>query len=132
MAVFCTNMTWNAYNNFGGRSNYINQRELLPTPTVSSRGELERYTKPGTWPFDGFGAPLSFDRPEPGSFVPEDAKITDSIEGRLACFNAPGETASGRSGANGKLSRRRNRVSENTGKSRRSLAKLFTSFSVSS
>lgn len=91
IAVFTTNMTWNAYNGFGGRSNYVNQRELLPTPTIHARAELERYTKPGTWPFEDWAAPLSFDRPEPGSFVPENASITDTIEGRLACFNAPGE-----------------------------------------
>src|SRR5205085_589988 len=28
IAVLTSNITWNAYNNFGGRSNYINQREL--------------------------------------------------------------------------------------------------------
>jgi hypothetical protein len=91
VAVLTSNITWNAYNNFGGRSNYINQRELLPQPTIDARSDLERYTKPGTWPFEVHGAPLSFDRPEPGNFIPEDARITDLIEGRLACFNAPGE-----------------------------------------
>lgn len=91
VAVLTSNITWNAYNNFGGRSNYINQRELLPTPTVYARTDLERYTRPGTWPFEVSGAPLSFDRPEPANFVPEDAQITDPIEGRLACCYAPGE-----------------------------------------
>jgi N,N-dimethylformamidase len=91
IAVLTSNLTWNAYNNFGGRSNYVNQGELLPAPTVYARSDLERYTKPGTWPFEVHGAPLSFDRPEPGNLVPEDARITDIIEGRLACFYAPGE-----------------------------------------
>jgi N,N-dimethylformamidase len=91
VAVLTSNITWNAYNNFGGRSNYVNQRELLPAPTVYARTDLERYTHPGTWPFEEWGAPLSFDRPEPANLVPEDAQITDTIEGRLACCYAPGE-----------------------------------------
>lgn len=91
IAVLTSNVTWNAYNSYGGRSNYVNQRELLSTPTVCARTDLERYTRPGTWPFDEYGAPLSFDRPEPANFVPEAARITDSIEGRLACAYAPGE-----------------------------------------
>ena len=91
VAVLTSNVTWNAYNSFGGRSNYVNQRELLPTPTVHARADLERYTRPGTWPFEEYGAPISFDRPEPANFVPEQAQITDTIEGRLACAYAPGE-----------------------------------------
>jgi hypothetical protein len=91
VAVLTSNVTWNAYNSFGGRSNYVNQRELLPRPTVYARTDLERYTRPGTWPFEEYGAPLSFDRPEPANFVPEDTQITDTIEGRLACAYAPGE-----------------------------------------
>ena len=91
VAVLTSNITWNAYNSFGGRSNYVNQRELLPTPTVYARTDLERYLKPGTWPFEVSGAPLSFDRPEPANVMPEDARITDVIEGRLACCYAPGE-----------------------------------------
>ncbi|MBI3865754.1 MAG: carboxypeptidase regulatory-like domain-containing protein [Planctomycetia bacterium] len=91
VAVLTSNATWNAYNSFGGRSNYVNQRELLAEPTAYARTDLERYTRPGLWPFEDYGAPLSFDRPEPANFVPEEARITDSIEGRLACANAPGE-----------------------------------------
>src|SRR5262249_38321854 len=37
VAVLASNLTWNAYNNFGGRSNYIHADELPPTPTVNSR-----------------------------------------------------------------------------------------------
>lgn len=91
IAVLTSNITWNAYNSFGGRSNYVNQRELLPTPTVYARTDLERYTRPGVWPFEDWAAPLSFERPEPANFVPENASITDVIEGRLACCYAPGE-----------------------------------------
>lgn len=91
VAVLTSNATWNAYNSFGGRSNYVNQRELPPQPTVYTRTDLERYTHPGHWPFEEYGAPLSFDRPEPANLVPEDAQITDPVEGRLACAFAPGE-----------------------------------------
>jgi hypothetical protein len=91
IAVLTSNITWNAYNSFGGRSNYVNQRELLPAPTVYARTDLERYTHPGTWPFEEYGAPLSFDRPEPANVLAEDARITDTLHGRLACCYAPGE-----------------------------------------
>lgn len=91
VAVLTSNITWNAYNSFGGRSNYVNQRELLPEPTVYARTDLERYTRPGTWPFDDWAAPLSFDRPEPANCMPASARITDPVEGRLACCFAPGE-----------------------------------------
>ena len=37
LAVLASNITWNAYNSFGGRSNYIHADELPPTPTVNSR-----------------------------------------------------------------------------------------------
>ena len=41
VAVLASNITWNAYNNFGGRSNYIHADELPPTPTVNARPELK-------------------------------------------------------------------------------------------
>src|SRR5580698_3349396 len=37
IAVLASNITWNAYNNFGGRSNYIHADELPLAPTVNSR-----------------------------------------------------------------------------------------------
>ncbi len=66
IAVLASNITWNAYNNFGGRSNYINPDRLPATPTVNARLELKRYTDPDavTYDTDDY-APLSFDRPEP-------------------------------------------------------------------
>ena len=91
ICVLTSNVTWNAYNSFGGRSNYVNQRALLSRPTVHARTDLERYTAPGTWPFELRGAPLSFDRPEPANCVPEGTRITDVIHGRLECCYAPGE-----------------------------------------
>lgn len=91
VAVLLSNVTQNAYNPFGGRSNYVNQRELLPTPTVYSRTDLERYTSSNVWPFEEWGAPISFDRPEPAASIPEGAQLTDTIEGRLACAYAGGD-----------------------------------------
>jgi N,N-dimethylformamidase len=92
IAVLASNITWNAYNNFGGRSNYIHADRLPPTPTVNARLELSRYNDPefGTWNSVAY-APLSFDRPEPINHVGEHVQITDPIEGRAACHVAPAE-----------------------------------------
>jgi hypothetical protein len=92
IAVLASNITWNAYNNFGGRSNYINPDQLPATPTVNSRLELKRYTDPDnvTYDTDDY-APLSFDRPEPINHIDLATKITDPIEGRAACHIAPAE-----------------------------------------
>ena len=91
IAVLTSNITWNAYNNYGGRSNYFNQDGLREKPLVYSRQEIERYTAPGLWPYEVTSAPLSFERPEIPSSVPEQAKITDSIAGRMQSAFAPGE-----------------------------------------
>jgi N,N-dimethylformamidase len=92
MAVLACNITWNAYNNFGGRSNYINAEGLPPTPVVNSRLELGRYVdaEHQTWGFADY-APLSFERPEPINDVRLGENITDPIEGRSACHVAPAE-----------------------------------------
>ncbi|MFO1020645.1 MAG: carboxypeptidase-like regulatory domain-containing protein [Planctomycetales bacterium] len=92
VAVILANITWNAYNNFGGRSNYINADRLLSVPTVNSRQDLPRYSGPdantySSWTYD----PLSFDRPEIINHVPETDQVTDPIEGRTACHLAPAE-----------------------------------------
>jgi N,N-dimethylformamidase len=90
----CTN-TWNAYNNFGGRSNYVNADRLPDAPIVNARLELARYQDPlpfGVWrPRDGEYAPLSFDRPEPHNHLLESAEVTDPVPGRVQCGQAPGE-----------------------------------------
>jgi N,N-dimethylformamidase len=91
IAVLTSNCTWNAYNNFGGRSNYVNQDGLPPEPTVHARQELKRFTQPGLWPFEVTAPPLSFDRPERFNCVPEDARITDPVAGRLESAMAPAE-----------------------------------------
>jgi hypothetical protein len=92
VAVLASNITWNAYNNFGGRSNYINPNALPPTPTVNARQELRRYTDPDniTYAVEDY-APLSFDRPEPISHIDPGERITDPIEGRAACHLASAE-----------------------------------------
>jgi N,N-dimethylformamidase len=92
VAVLASNITWNAYNNFGGRSNYIHPDRLPPTPTVNARLELRRYTDPAHLNYDKEDYdPLSFERPEPINHVPENVEVTDPIEGRAACHLAPAE-----------------------------------------
>ncbi len=92
LAVLASNITWNAYNSFGGRSNYINPDRLPERPTVNARLELQRYTDPDsvTYSADVY-APLSFDRPEPINHIDLAEQITDPIEGRAACHIAPAE-----------------------------------------
>ena len=92
IAVLAADMTWNAYNNFGGRSNYIHPDRLPAVPTLNARLELSRYTDPehvnyGCTEYD----PLSFDRPELINCIPEDEHILNPIEGRAACHIAPAE-----------------------------------------
>jgi hypothetical protein len=92
MAVLASNINWNAYNNFGGRSNYIHADEFPPTPTVNSRQELKRYQDAShqTWGCDAY-EPLSFERPEPINHIDPHEQITDPIEGRAANHVAPAE-----------------------------------------
>jgi hypothetical protein len=92
LAVLASNITWNAYNPFGGRSNYIHADQLPPTPTINSRCELRRYQDAdyGTWGCPQY-APLSFERPEPFCHIDFDDAIGDPIEGRQACHLAPAE-----------------------------------------
>lgn len=92
IAVLLSNITWNSYNNFGGRSNYIHADELPPTPTINARQELKRYIddRHQTWGCPGY-LPLSFDRPEPINHIDLAEQITDPIEGRAACHIAPAE-----------------------------------------
>ncbi len=92
VAVLASNITWNAYNNFGGRSNYIHPDRLPPTPTANARMELKRYIDPDHINYDTDDyAPLSFDRPEPFCAVGPLEQPTDPIEGRQACHLAPAE-----------------------------------------
>ncbi|MCB0109427.1 MAG: hypothetical protein KDE53_26075, partial [Caldilineaceae bacterium] len=92
IAVLASNITWNAYNNFGGRSNYISPVRLPPVPTVNARMDLKRYTDPNHLNYDAdHYDPLSFDRPEPINTVPEATQLTDPITGRAPNHIAPAE-----------------------------------------
>lgn len=95
IAVIAATNTWNAYNNFGGRSNYINATGLPDRPVVNARQEMRRYAQSGSFnewsPPDGDYLPLSFERPEPGNQVRRDEEATDPIRGRSECHLAPAE-----------------------------------------
>ncbi len=92
IAVLASNITWNAYNNFGGRSNYIHADAFPPTPTINARQELKRYQDVNhqTWGCEAY-APLSFERPEPINHIDPATKITDPITGRAGNHIAPAE-----------------------------------------
>jgi hypothetical protein len=93
IAVLASTNTWNAYNHFGGRSNYILASRMIDAPIVNSKTDLPRYklTQYGEWKTAAEFAPLSFDRPEPVNVVPEGDQCGDPIEGRQPCHLAPAE-----------------------------------------
>jgi hypothetical protein len=98
IAVLASTNTWNAYNNFGGRSNYVNPEGLPASPTVNARLDLGRYTgTKSVWTqSDHLFKPLSFDRPEPGNDIFDNhpwgsSSIEDPIQGRIQCGQTPGE-----------------------------------------
>jgi N,N-dimethylformamidase len=93
IAVLASTNTWNAYNAFGGRSNYIMAAKMIDEPIVNAKSDLARYklSDYGEWKSARHFQPLSFDRPEPYNHVPEDVQCADPIEGRQACHLAPAE-----------------------------------------
>lgn len=94
VAVVLSTNTWNAYNLFGGRSNYVNTPWLPDRPVVNARQDLHRFDSSAmsAWGHpDEVYQPLSFERPEPGNVVPRDARPEDPIPGRLASSLAPAE-----------------------------------------
>ncbi|MCA9038972.1 MAG: carboxypeptidase regulatory-like domain-containing protein [Planctomycetaceae bacterium] len=95
IVVLASTNTWLAYNNFGGRSNYINSTRLPDEPSINVRQDLLRFTKAGSFNSWGFPdedyLPLSFERPEPGNCVRMEEEVTDPIEGRLPSSLAPAE-----------------------------------------
>jgi N,N-dimethylformamidase len=93
VAVLASTNTWNAYNPFGGRSNYVLAARVTDEPVVNSLSDLPRYqlAEYGEWKSNSDFAPLSFDRPEPYNHVPEGVGCRDPIEGRQACHLAPAE-----------------------------------------
>lgn len=92
VAVLLGDITWNAYNTFGGRSNYLHAAGLPGTPDVNRRQTLPRYTTLGheEWGHDTY-PPLSFDRPEPENQIPLEEDIDDPIGWRDACSLAAAE-----------------------------------------
>lgn len=93
IAVLANTNTWNAYNPFGGRSNYFQAARMTDRPIVNARQDLARYNLPdyGEWKIATGYEPLSFERPNPANFVPENEVVTDPIEGRQSCHLAPAE-----------------------------------------
>jgi len=93
IAVLASTNTWNAYNPFGGRSNYIMAARMIDEPIVNALSDLPRYklSDYGEWKSNADFAPLSFDRPEPYNYVPDGVECGDPIEGRQACHLAPAE-----------------------------------------
>jgi hypothetical protein len=94
IAVVAGTNSWNAYNNWGGRSNYVNASGLPEEPVVYSRQDLKRYQEgPFTeWlPGDDEFPPLSFERPELFNSPYPDEGTADAIKGRLQSSMAPGE-----------------------------------------
>jgi len=92
LAVLASTNTWNAYNPFGGRSNYCMASRMLDEPIVNAKIDLPRYrlAQYGEWEADDF-APLSFDRPEPFNQVTEHEEAEHPIEGRMPCALAAAE-----------------------------------------
>lgn len=94
IAVLAGTNSWNAYNNWGGRSNYVNTKGLPAGPTVYARQDLPRYQDgPFTeWhPQDHEFLPLSFERPELFNSPFPDEAAADPVKGRLQSSMAPGE-----------------------------------------
>lgn len=93
VAVLASTNTWNAYNAFGGRSNYINADGLPPRPTVNARQDLARYVHGNEATHAAPNRrypPLSFDRPEPACRIDPHADAGDPAPGRVASSLAPG------------------------------------------
>ncbi|MGH3385617.1 MAG: N,N-dimethylformamidase beta subunit family domain-containing protein [Nocardioidaceae bacterium] len=92
IAVLASDLTWNAYNSFGGRSNYVYAESLPPLPDVDRRVSMPRYRERGheEWRSSTY-PPLTFDRPEPGNQVAVGEQVTDPILRRDACALAAAE-----------------------------------------
>lgn len=94
VAVLAPTNTWNAYNKFGGRSNYINANQLPPTPTVFARTDVGRYVNTllseHDWP-NGEYAPVSFKRPDPLNNIGLGEQPDDPLRGRTQCGLAAAE-----------------------------------------
>lgn len=96
VAVLSATNTWNAYNGFGGRSNYVQAKSLPKTPIVHPGDDLDIHQQKG-----GLGdvtlhenhkyCPLSFERPCAFNQVPRESELTDPIRGWAESHTAPAE-----------------------------------------
>ena len=92
LAVLASDINWNAYNSFGGRSNYINADCLPDVPIVNSRLQLKRYTEFEHRTYDTNDyLPLSLHRPDPYNHIDLDEQLLDPIAGRQGCHMAAAE-----------------------------------------
>ncbi len=92
IAVVAATNTWNAYNSFGGRSNYVNTTGLPDRPVIEPRRELDRFQQADTWSAaDEEYEPLSFERPCPFNSISPERSATDPIRGKEAAHTAPAE-----------------------------------------
>ena len=81
IAVLTSNICWNAYNDWGGRSNYVAADSLPPAPSISTTQNSPWFRPTGAiWWVNNDFAPLSFDRPEPINNLDLRDKITDPIK----------------------------------------------------
>lgn len=89
IAVLLPDLTWNAYNSFGGRSNYLFPSGLPPAPVVNRRQDLPRYVQPDAndWEADHY-PPLSFRRPDPDNAIPLDEQVDGPISTRAGAHLA--------------------------------------------
>src|SRR5262249_28627903 len=96
IAVLASTNNWGAYNEFGGRGNYIFPARKNPYPVVDARADMPRYTRRDVTEYNLYGQgaellPLSFKRPIPFCHLPEEMQASDPIEGRDECHTAPAE-----------------------------------------
>lgn len=81
IAVLASNICWNAYNDWGGRSNYVAADKLPDSPTISVTQESPWFRPTGAvWWVNYSFEPLSFDRPEPINSLDLSESITDPIK----------------------------------------------------
>ena len=89
IAVLTSSSTWSAYNNFGGRSNYVLPTGLPTKPLLSRRLDLPRYSdlnagaEHETWDNSDYPS-LTFERPEPANTIGLNESLTDPISTRDA------------------------------------------------
>ena len=80
IAVLTSNICWNAYNDWGGRSNYVAADRLPDSPAISTTQQSPWFRPTGAiWWINNKFEPLSFDRPEPINNLDLNDAITDPI-----------------------------------------------------